>query len=154
MRFVFALEGRIEALRLPAADDGASRDPLWQHTCFEAFLAVPGEEAYREFNFSPAGPWAASQFRRYRDFAYRLEAGTAPPPAIVCTRSDGGLALEVDLPSVFLPPGSILCAGLAAVIEHDDGRLEYWAVHHPAEQPDFHHASGWTLKLDTWREAR
>ncbi|MDR0716419.1 MAG: DOMON-like domain-containing protein [Azoarcus sp.] len=152
-RFVFALEGRIEALRLPTADD-PPRDPLWRHTCFEVFLAAPGEEAYHEFNFSPAGPWAASQFQRYRELARRIDAGTAPPPAIACTRRGDGLTLEVGLPSVFLPSGPVLRAGLTAVIEHDDGRLEYWAVHHPAEQPDFHHSGGWTLKLDTRLAAR
>ena len=28
-------------------------DGLWRHTCFEAFVGIPGAEPYYEFNFSP-----------------------------------------------------------------------------------------------------
>ncbi|MDR0634724.1 MAG: DOMON-like domain-containing protein [Azoarcus sp.] len=147
-RFVFALEGRLDALRLPAADAPCS-DPLWRHTCFEAFLAAPGEDGYREYNFSPAGPWATSRFRRYREIEDSPVDAAAQAPVLTADRRDGVLTLEVDLPSALLPPCPVLRVGLAAVIEHDDGRLEYWAIHHPAGQPDFHHADGWLLELDT-----
>ena len=36
---------------------------------------------------------------------------------------------------------------MSAVIETDDGRLSYWALAHPAPQPDFHHRAGWTARL-------
>ncbi|MDR3212600.1 MAG: DOMON-like domain-containing protein [Azoarcus sp.] len=147
-RFVFALEGHLDALRLPAADVPPI-DPLWQHTCFEAFLSTPGEDAYREFNFSPAGPWATLPFRRYREAGHDLADAALPPPAIVTARGENILTLEADLPPALLPPGPVLRVGLAAVIEHGDGHLDYWAVHHPATRPDFHHADGWLLQLDT-----
>jgi hypothetical protein len=163
-RFVFSLEGRIAALRVPVAG-AASADPLWQHTCFEAFLSVPGEESYREYNFSPAGLWAASRFLRYRE----IEEGAPPlaidggrsaavsekppyhcvPLAIDSSQSDDRLTLSVDLPAALLPSGTLLRVGLSAVIEHADGHLDYWAVRHPAEKPDFHHQDGWILQLDT-----
>jgi hypothetical protein len=148
-RFVFALEGRIDALRLPEA--GAPPvDPLWQHTCFEVFLSAPGQESYREYNFSPAGQWAGGQFRRYREFMHTLDVeAIIAPPVIASTRRDGILTLEADLPSALLPSGPVLRAGLAAVIERGDGHLEYWAIRHPAERPDFHHDGGWSLALDT-----
>ncbi|MDR1662007.1 MAG: DOMON-like domain-containing protein [Azoarcus sp.] len=148
-RFVFTLEGRLGDLRLPEAD-APPADPLWQHTCFEAFLSAPGEEGYYEYNFSPAGPWAGYRFQRYRECAGGLEdEAVIAPPVIVCERRDGVLMLETDLPSTLLPPSPVLRIGLAAVVERRDGHLEYWAVSHPAKQPDFHHASGWTLELDT-----
>jgi hypothetical protein len=146
-RFTFTLEGRIAALRVPVAD-APSPDSLWQHTCFEAFLSAPGEEGYREYNFSPAGLWAASQFQRYREIDRRLEEG-APPLAIDSSQSDDRLTLSADLPAALLPSGSDLRVGLSAVIEHADGHLDYWAVRHPAEKPDFHHQDGWILQLDT-----
>ena len=37
--------------------------------------------------------------------------------------------------------------GLTAVIEAQDGHLSYWALHHPAAQPDFHHRGGWTARV-------
>jgi hypothetical protein len=150
VRFVFTLEGRIESLRIPEADV-PSTDPLWQHTCFEAFLAAPDREGYCEYNFSPAGTWAAYRFRRYREFAHTLdeEALIASPVITTTTRRNGVLTLEADMPPAFLPSSPILRAGLAAVLEYGDGHLEYRAIHHPAERPDFHHASGWALLLDT-----
>jgi hypothetical protein len=149
VRLVFSLEGRIEALRLPEAG-APPAGHLWQHTCFEAFISTPGKENYCEYNFSPAGPWAAYHFHRYREFAREMdEEALIAPPVIASACRDGILSLEADLPPELLPPGPILRVGLAAVIEHGNGTLEYLAVHHPAERPDFHHADGWPLVLDT-----
>jgi len=151
VRFVFAVEGRIQTLRLPVKD-GPDAWPLWQHTCFEAFLSAPGEERYREYNFSPAGLWAASAFKRYRVIDHELTQ-RAPPPAIETEQRNDALLLTAWLPPALLPPGGpALRAGLSAVIERGDGQLEYWALHHPvAEHADFHHQDGWTLHLDTRR---
>ena len=32
----------------------AQKDGLWEHTCFEAFLGIAGQDAYCEFNLSPS----------------------------------------------------------------------------------------------------
>ena len=37
--------------------------------------------------------------------------------------------------------------GITAVIEHSDGRLSYWALHHPAAEADFHHRGGFTIQV-------
>jgi hypothetical protein len=148
LRLEFALEGRIEALRVPEADSPPS-GPLWQHTCFEAFIAAPDGEHYREYNFSPAGQWAASEFLHYREIGHALEEENPALLPVTSVRHEGQLTLTAEVPPVLLPASPILRLGLAAVIEREDGNLEYWAVHHPAERPDFHHADGWTLRLDT-----
>jgi hypothetical protein len=151
MRLAFALEGRIAALRV--LDQGTPDAwPLWQHTCFEAFLAPPGETGYREYNFSPAGLWAASAFRRYREIERDL-TDRAPPPIIKVQQRDDALLLTAKLPSGLLPDSPSLQAGLSAVIERLDGQIEYWALRHPvAERADFHHRDGWTLRLDRERQ--
>ena len=38
--------------------------------------------------------------------------------------------------------------GLAAVIEDKARVLSYWALKHPAEKPDFHHAGSFVVELD------
>jgi len=148
IRFKFALEGRLEALRLPVADAPPS-GPLWQHTCFEAFISTPDAENYREYNFSTAGQWAAYEFLHYREMGHPL--GEEPPALLPVTSSlhENRLTLVADVPSMLLPYSAVLRLGLSTVVEREDGNLEYWAVHHPAEYPDFHHADGWTLLLDT-----
>jgi len=148
LRFEFVLEGRIETLRVPAAD-ASPLEPLWQHTCFEAFISAPDVDNYREYNFSPAGQWAAYEFLHYREMGHPL--GEEPPVLLPVTSSqhEDRLTLVAEVPSMLLPSSAILRLGLSAVVEREDGSLEYWAIHHPAERPDFHHADGWTLRLDT-----
>ena len=146
-RLRFAVAGDMARLRLPApARPPAAADGLWRHTCLEAFVGDPQGARYHEFNFSPSGQWAAYAFA-----AERLPASAAaplPPPRIACRRDAGWLRLDADLPAAALPPGVNAAGGwllgLAAVIEQDDGRLSYWALAHPAAQPDFHRRAGWT----------
>ena len=64
--FRYCLRGDIARLRVPAQQDPARVDNLWEHTCFEAFIGRNGDTAYREFNFSPTGQWAAYDFSDYR----------------------------------------------------------------------------------------
>jgi len=145
VRLEFTLEGCMEALRVPEAG-APPAGPLWQHTCFEAFVSAPDAESYHEYNFSPAGHWAASAFLHYREAARALEANLALP--ITSTQCTGRLTLTAEVPPLLLPASPVLRLGISAVIEHRDGNLEYWALHHPVERPDFHHAEGWTLRLD------
>jgi hypothetical protein len=153
VRLAYALEGRIAALHVPTADEPDAW-PLWQHTCFEAFVSVPGEERYREYNFSPAGLWAGIAFQRYREIERELAQDA--PPTLQTEQHADALRLTADLPPALLPSvslprastGSVLRLGLSAVVERIDGRIEYWALAHPvAERPDFHHPDGWTLRL-------
>lgn len=152
-RFVFELEGDRARLPIPPPsppDTAGAADELWQHTCFEVFVATPGEEAYREFNFSPSGQWASYAFKGYRE---RDEDFTpSAVPSIRFAQRTDSLTLEAELPAAALPPvapGADLRIALSAVIERNDGELEYWAVHHPAAQPDFHHRDGFVLILST-----
>ena len=145
----YRLMGQVSQLRMPSpALEPSPRDGLWKHTCFEAFLGRPGEEAYREFNFSPSGHWAVYAFsdERVRDAA----AADMPAPRISFAQAEGEIILDARLlltPTMAL--GTHLRLGLTAVIETQDGRLSYWALHHPAEQPDFHRKDGWTAFLTT-----
>ncbi len=57
LRLDYHLFGDFNRIRLPAPQPSARTDGLWQHSCFEAFLA--GDRGYYEFNFSPSSQWAA-----------------------------------------------------------------------------------------------
>jgi hypothetical protein len=143
----YRLAGDTARLRIPAPQPPAAVDGLWEHTCFEAFIAVEGDAAYREFNFSPSGQWAAYGFSSYR---VRSEWATGQSPFIAFTRTEGQLLLEAVIAAADLPSnkaGKPLQFGLAAVLEADDGSRSYWALHHPAARPDFHHRAGFACKL-------
>ncbi len=150
---VYALRGAVNALRLPGASAAPARiDGLWQHTCFEAFIGTSGNAAYREFNFAPSGDWAAYRFsaERVRDDAAQAAPSPAPP-RIVSRRSRPAdvFTLGAEFPAAWLPDAADgpWHLGLSAVIETEDGALSYWALHHPAPRPDFHHRDGWPVRL-------
>ena len=46
LSLTYALGGDVERIRIPPRADGQRTENLWRHTCFEAFLRVPGEEGY------------------------------------------------------------------------------------------------------------
>lgn len=145
----YRISGDLSALNIPSPVTPAAADGLWQHTCFEAFVAVPGEPAYREFNFSPSGQWAAYRFsgERVRDTAAEAAQGRVEPHMDMNLDANG-LRLQVWLPHSSLPApaaGLPLQWGLTAVVEDRSGQLSYWALHHPAARPDFHHRGGLTL---------
>ena len=122
---------------------------LWEHTCFEAFVAAGDAAAYHELNFSPSGEWAGYAFSAYREVDGLADAALAP--GIVVRTAGEHLALETSLALARLSPvyaGAVLHLGLSAVIELVDGTLSYWALHHPPGRPDFHHQSGRALRLE------
>ena len=76
---------------------------------------------------------------------YRLD-GDPGAPQISLREPSRCLELSVRLPAELLPAGDLL-VGLTAVVEHADGSHRYWALRHPAGQPDFHHRDGFALAL-------
>ncbi|WP_332673530.1 DOMON-like domain-containing protein [Aromatoleum sp.] len=144
----YRIEGGLAGLRIPAPQPPAPKDGLWAHTCFELFVGDAGSARYREFNFSPSGEWAAYDFRGYRerDAGYELPADVEPP-RIATGSGAAWLEVEAFVPSRRLPPvaTAALRLGLTAVVETVDGRLSYWALHHPGARPDFHDRDGFVL---------
>jgi hypothetical protein len=143
----YRLHGDPARLRIPAPLPAAPADGLWMHTCFELFAAAAGTDAYREFNFSPSGQWAAYAFRSYRERDARGDPAAAP--AIALQRDGATLELDVRVPALALPAAASgrLMVGVAAVVEELDGTLSYWALHHPVARPDFHHPGGFVLRI-------
>ncbi len=135
----YVLDANIQRLRIPAAKSARRADGLWQHTCFEAFVAAKGSSTYYELNFSPSGQWAAYSFRSYRDGA-ALENEDLDPRIRVRVQA-AALELDANIRLDLLPALSeraSLRLGLAAVIEDTNGSLSYWALWHAAGKPDFH----------------
>lgn len=137
----------LKQLELPNPSTHPQRlDGLWQTTCFELFLRMPGDDAYAEFNFSPSRDWAAYAFMDTRAGQSALTLPQAPK--IFVDASDSHLALEatVTLPDIL--QGTELDGALSAVITEKVGPKSYWALHHPdPRKPDFHHPSCFVANL-------
>lgn len=144
----YTLRADMTRVRLPSIRSGRRADGLWRHTCFEAFVGAPGSSAYHEFNFSPALDWAAYCFQGYRT---GMSAATlVQAPGVTVHRDRDGLELAATVHLSGLAPlenAHELRLALAAVIEEEDGRLTYWALRHPAGNPDFHHPESFALEL-------
>jgi hypothetical protein len=143
----FRLDADLGRLRIPPPGPVRRGERLWEHTCFEAFVAPATGTAYHELNVSPSGEWADYAFTGYRE---RAPAGQAIAPELAVNRRGQRLELAavVHLDRLALLTGaSSLRVGLSAVIEEASGRLSYWALWHPPGSPDFHHPAGFALAL-------
>jgi hypothetical protein len=144
--FRYSLDGDLTRIRVPTAGTGGRADALWEHTCFEAFVAPAAAPGYHEFNFSPSLDWAVYRFSAYREGMTRAEIGQAPE--ISLRRVEDGLELQSTVRLGHLADlrdARYLRIALAAVIEDNNGRLSYWGLRHPPGKPDFHHPTGFAL---------
>jgi hypothetical protein len=144
----YRLDGDLEALRLPEPRSPGRTDGLWRHTCFEAFVGHAGSGEYWEYNFSPSGAWATYHFVSYREGMAPLMKGA--PPQLRLESGDDHVTLHVAVDLSWLlrsAAGVGLRLGLCAVIEDRAQGLSYWALKHPTEKPDFHHADGFAIDL-------
>ncbi|MBS0504316.1 MAG: GIY-YIG nuclease family protein [Proteobacteria bacterium] len=140
LKLRFRLTGLINDLRVPTQAAPTRRDNLWQHTCFEAFVAF-ADGGYAEFNFSPSTEWAAYSFTGYRQGMQNLDTD---PPSIRVKKTDHLLELTAEITA----PSHPIRLGLSAVIEETDGTKSYWALRHPpGDKPDFHHPDCFALEL-------
>lgn len=136
----FRAIGDIARLVIPARADPVRREGLWQSTCFELFVAAGGG-AYREFNFSPSGAWAAYAFDSHRAGMRDADAKVE----IQMLNSDKVLSLIAEIQMELPNPAQI---GLTAVILEADGITRYWATAFAPGEPDFHAAATRSLMLD------
>jgi hypothetical protein len=144
LTLMYRVEGDVSRMRLPAQGPVHRADNLWQHTCFEAFIAPGAGPAYFELNFSPSTAWACYAFTGYRSgmAVVNIEA-----PVIAVRQTSTRLSVDVSVDLTGLAVGSAARIALAAVIEEMNGNLSYWALAHPPGKPDFHHSRGFALEI-------
>jgi hypothetical protein len=147
--FQYSLVADLSRVRVPLSGGSGRADALWEHTCFEAFVAAGDAPGYHEFNFSPSLDWAIYRFSAYREGMSPAEVGRAPEISV--RRGDDGLELKSAVRLAHLAnlrDVRHLRIALAAVIEDDNGKLSYWGLRHPPGKPDFHHPDGFALEVD------
>jgi len=144
----YSLYGDLARVRLPGARTGRRADDLWQHTCFEAFVAADTDAGYFEFNFSPGLDWSAYRFEAYREGMAPAHLAQAPGLKVRRTADRLKLSATVHLAGLgALAAARRLRVALAAVVEDDSGTLSYWALQHAPGNPDFHHPDSFALEL-------
>lgn len=123
-------------IKIPEPRPSVRTDNLWKTTCFEIFWQPVGGTYYREFNLSPSGRWAAYDFDSFRE-----GMRDAPVNAISLTSShrdangQGELILKASIAAELPDPAQV---ALNAIVEHENGGLQFWALAFPPGKPEFH----------------
>lgn len=148
LSILYEVRGDVEDILFPTpSKPPVRRDELWKATCFEFFLAIPGQSQYREFNMSPSGDWNVYTMDAYRRVGFREETAFAELPFVFKKTADAArLDLSVDLGPI-LRPAQRIEAGITAILKALDGNETYWALTHPGPQADFHLREGYILNL-------
>lgn len=107
-------------------------DNLWRTTCFEIFWQVEGDTAYREFNLSPSTNWAAYDFD---DFRKNSRDAPVEAIAVACAHSSDKLLLTASIAAELPVPARI---ALNAIVENNDGSMQYWALEFDEGKAEFH----------------
>lgn len=136
----FRAIGDLSRLVIPPPASPERADGLWRTSCFELFVGNEGH-AYREFNFSPSGAWAAYRFDDYRDGMAEAEARVS----IETSRHAKWFELVARVGADFSMPAMV---GLTAVIEETDGDTRYWSASFAPGKADFHAAAVRSLLFD------
>ena len=139
MSLIYQVDCLADLLALPVRAAQERTDGLWQHTCFEAFIAN-GEGGYAEFNLSPSSQWAAYDFDGYRS-GMRNRETLAPLIEPEAGQAGVKLTATIDL------TGLSSALALSAVIEEADNTKSYWALAHAEGKPDFHHPARFAANL-------
>lgn len=128
----FRLDGRIDAIVLPRSAASARTDDLWKTTCFEIFWQPIGGVAYREFNLSPSGQWAAYDFDTFRE---GMRNAAVDAISVSSASSQTQLVLKASIAAALPAPAQV---ALNAIVEHEGGGMQYWAMAFGPGKPEFH----------------
>jgi hypothetical protein len=129
----FGIGAPLSRFTVPPETEPSRAENLWESSCFEAFLRIPGADAYREWNFAPSGEWAAYDFASHREG--RTEADVAAP----YVRVEDNLIWWALGATIAVDAEAVWALGVSAIIEEKDGTKSYWALAHPpGDKPDFH----------------
>lgn len=147
LTITFILSGRLADVVIPPpAPVPARRWLLWEATCSEFFLALPGHDDYWEFNLSPSGDWNVFHLSGYRQGIQEEPAITTLAVSVARQPDQLSLRLQTDLAAI-LPADQPWEVAISTVLLHPNGHATFWALIHPAPQPDFHHRAGFILTL-------
>lgn len=142
----YSVSGPVERVLLPPLSNAPERrDELWLHTCFEVFVRPARSSAYFELNIAPSGDWALYHFDAPRSGMRSLDASG---PAVSFGSEPGLLTLRASMDlGTLLSPAVPWELSLTAVIKDGSGIRSYWALAHPAGEPDFHDPDCFVLHL-------
>jgi hypothetical protein len=129
----------------PPATPPIRQFQLWETTCFEFFIGIPGDANYWEFNLSPSGNWNVFALDDYRQGLRNETAFTSLPFLIDRYPNYITLNLEFDLSEIILSEQDLEMS-VTTVIKSSQDELSYWAITHSGTEADFHLRDSFIIK--------
>jgi hypothetical protein len=143
----YHLQGDLNSVAIASPALTPSRKfELWESTCCELFIGVPGKTNYWEFNLSPSGDWNVFYLDDYRQGLRNETAFTSLPLAIDRQANALLLKLTLDLTKI-IPLDRNLEVSVTTVIESTAGEMSYWALTHAGTKADFHQRDSFIINL-------
>lgn len=148
LEIIYRIQGDLNLIRWPNYNpDAKQANGLWEHTCFEFFLAKENNNQYFEFNFSPSTAWAVLSFSNYREEGSPYVSRFIPIEFNFENHCSAILKATIPLfDNLVQYPLNI---GISAVIENTDEQLSYYALTHCGKRPDFHNRNSFVLYVPT-----
>jgi hypothetical protein len=141
----YQLVGDLTSLAIPVpAADPTRKFHLWEATCFEFFVGIPGDRNYWEFNLAPAGDWNIFHLDDYRQGLKDEAAFTSLPFRVEQQQNSFSLALEFNLDRIIARQQPIEVS-VTTVIQSVQGEMSYWALTHNGTEADFHRRDGFII---------
>lgn len=142
----YQLVGDLTQVQITAPAELPTRQfHLWEATCFEFFLGIPGDRNYWEFNLSPTGDWNIFHLDDYRQGLRDEPAFTSLPFKIEQQPNSFSLSLEFDLTKI-ISEAQELEVSVTTVIKSLSGEMSYWALTHNGTEADFHRRDGFIIR--------
>jgi hypothetical protein len=143
----YQLFGDLNAISIDSPTSTPRRQfHLWEATCFEFFIGIPGDANYWEFNLSPSGNWAVFALDDYRQGLRDELAFTSLPFKVDRYPNYITLSLEFDLSELILAEQDLEMS-VTTVIKSSQDELSYWAIAHSSKEADFHLRNSFSIKM-------
>lgn len=143
----YHLQGDLNSIAIDSLVISPSRQlELWQDTCFEFFIGIPGDRNYWEFNLSPSGEWNVFHLDDYRQGLREESAFSSLPFTVERRENSLSLKLKFDV-SKIISLAQPLEISVTTVIKSTQDEVSYWALTHTGKEADFHLRDSFMLKL-------
>ena len=143
----YQLFGDLSAIEIARPANAPSRQVhLWEATCFEFFIGIPGDRNYWEFNLSPSGDWHVFALDDYRQGLRNETAFTSLPFKVDRYPNYITLNLEFDLGELILLEQDLEMS-VTTVVKSTEDEISYWALTHQGKEADFHLRDSFIIKM-------
>jgi hypothetical protein len=142
----YQLFGDLNSISIAPANPPSRQFHLWEATCFEFFIGIPGDRNYWEFNLSPSGDWNVFALDDYRQGLRDETAFASLPFKVDLYPNYITLNLEFDLSELILLEQDLEMS-VTTVIKSSQDELSYWAISHRGKEADFHLRDSFSIEL-------